>query len=41
MNTKNAKLVNFRRGKEPLVDEQLMKIRKELGSNKELMRTLL
>jgi len=41
MNTKNAKLVNFRRGKEPLVDEQLMKIRKELGSNKEIMRTLL
>ena len=40
MNTKNAKLVNFRRGKEPMVDELLMKLRKELGSNKELLRTL-
>lgn len=40
MNTKNAKLVNFRRGKEPIVDELLMKLRKELGSNKELLRTL-
>lgn len=40
ISTKNAKLVNFRRGKEPIVDELLMKLRKELGSNKELLRTL-
>ena len=39
MSTKNGKLVNFRRGKEPLVDELLMKLRKELGSNKQLLRT--
>ena len=39
MNTKNAKLVNFRRGKEPLVDETMMKLRKELASNKQLLRT--
>jgi len=32
MNTKNAKLVQFRRGKEPYVDEPLMKLRKNLGT---------
>ena len=31
METKNAKLISFRRGKEPLVDEQLMKLRKNLS----------
>ena len=39
MSTKNGKLVNFRRGKEPVVDELLMKLRKELGSNKQILRT--
>ena len=32
MSTKNGKLVQFRRGKEPDVDELLMKLRKNLGS---------
>ena len=32
MSTKNGKLVQFRRGKEPFVDELLMKLRKNLGS---------
>lgn len=32
MSTKNGKLVQFRRGKEPYVDELLMKLRKNLGS---------
>ena len=40
MSTKNGKLVNFRRGKEPFVDELLMKLRKELGSRKQVLRTL-
>ena len=40
MSTKNGKLVNFRRGKEPVVDELLMKLRKELGSSKQVLRTL-
>ena len=40
ISTKNAKLVNFRRGKEPVVDELLMKLRKELGSSKQVLRTL-
>ena len=40
MSTKNGKLVNFRRGKEPFVDELLMKLRKELGSSKQVLRTL-
>lgn len=40
ISTKNAKLVNFRRGKEPIVDELLMKLRKELGSSKQVLRTL-
>ena len=31
METKGAKLISFRRGKEPLVDEQLMKLRKNLS----------
>lgn len=31
METKSAKLISFRRGKEPLVDEQLMKLRKNLS----------
>lgn len=39
MSTKNAKLVIFRRGKDPVTDESLMKLRKELGSNKQLLRT--
>ncbi len=32
MSTKNAKLMQFRRGKEPLVDELLMKVRKNIGN---------
>ena len=32
MSSKNGKLVQFRRGKEPYVDELLMKLRKNLGS---------
>lgn len=32
MSTKNGKLIQFRRGKEPYVDELLMKLRKNLGS---------
>jgi len=39
ISTKNSKLVNFRRGKEPIVDELLMKLRKELGSDKQILRT--
>lgn len=39
ISTKNGKLVNFRRGKESFVDESLMKLRKELGSNKQTLRT--
>jgi hypothetical protein len=31
METRNAKLISFRRGKEPLLDEQLMKLRKNLS----------
>jgi hypothetical protein len=31
METKSARLISFRRGKEPLVDEQLMKLRKNLS----------
>lgn len=31
METRNAKLISFRRGKDPLVDEQLMKLRKSLS----------
>ena len=32
MSTKNAKLMQFRRGKEPSVDELLMKVRKNIGN---------